>query len=83
MTGMATKSCDDLAFEAVELIRKKNMAFQVQTKGQTWTCTLAAKNEQYVSSEAGNLWKLTCFLVSNFQFPAQRPAQRKDRQHQA
>ena len=47
MTGMATKSCDDLAFEAMELIRKKNMHFRVQTKGQTWDCTLIPKDEQY------------------------------------
>jgi len=44
--GMAAKSSDDLAFEAVELIRK-NMHFRVQTKGQTWDCTLIPKDEQY------------------------------------
>ena len=46
MTGMATKSTDDLAFEAMELIRK-NMHFRVQTKGQKWDCTLIPKDEQY------------------------------------
>lgn len=45
---MSTKSSDDLAFEAIELIRKKNMNFRVQTKGQTWECTLIPKDEQYV-----------------------------------
>jgi hypothetical protein len=47
MTGMATKSSDDLAFEAMELIRKKNVHFRVQTKGQTWDCTFLPKDEQY------------------------------------
>jgi len=47
MAGVATKSTDDLAFEAMELIRKKNMHLWVQTKGQIWDCTLIPKNEQY------------------------------------
>jgi hypothetical protein len=45
MTGMVAKSSDDLAFEAIELIRKKNVHLLVQTKGQTWDCVLIPKDE--------------------------------------
>ena len=45
MPGIAAKSSDDLAFEAMELIRKKNMHLRVQTNGQTWDCTLISKDE--------------------------------------
>lgn len=47
MTGVAIKSTDDLAFEAMELIRKKNLHLWVQTKGQIWDCTLIPKDELY------------------------------------
>jgi hypothetical protein len=47
MPGMAAKSSDDLALEAMELIRKKNLHLWVQTKGQTWDCTFLPKDEQY------------------------------------
>jgi hypothetical protein len=43
MTG--SKSSDDLAFEAIELIRKKNMKFSVQTHGQKWECTMVPRVE--------------------------------------
>jgi hypothetical protein len=82
MAGLATKSCDDLAFEAIELIRK-NMSFRVQTKGHTWDCTLTPKNEQYVSSDIRHYSTLTYVLVTKLQLPVRLAAHQKGRRRQA
>lgn len=83
MVGLATKSSDDLAFEAIELIRKKHMSFRIQTKGQTWDCTLTPKMEQYVSSDIRHYPTLTYVLVTKLQLPVRLAAQQKSRRCQA
>jgi hypothetical protein len=41
----AAKTADDLAAEAIELIRKKNIKLSVKTAGKQWACTISPRDE--------------------------------------
>jgi hypothetical protein len=41
----AAKTSDDLAMEAMELIRRKNIKFSVKTAGQQWACRFSPRDE--------------------------------------
>ncbi len=43
---MPHRTSEDLAYEAIELLRKKNVHFTVRAGGHEWTGTIESKAEQ-------------------------------------